>query len=246
MKEETTKPDEDYKTLYKKLLTENRYLKTELETLKYKYKDQEELYENLVVVNKTTQKENTELRHTIALLQICLKNTARHITFQANKSYYDVYPTQINMLQDDKIAQYQQYQYQLQQIQLSQHIQQFYQQQQLHKEQQQLHKEQQLIRDNQNLFSCLDDRLTKSDKEDLISDLNSKTSKEYKDELKIKAANVSSIENKTRANERIKIDKKNIETDERCDELKCDIIIDNKIKNEKMTTDENKKEVEEN
>lgn len=75
-KEDNLKPEE-YKSMYFNLLSENRYLKNELESLSYKYRDQEELYENLVVVNKTTEKENAEFRQTIALLQECLRNTVQ-------------------------------------------------------------------------------------------------------------------------------------------------------------------------
>lgn len=73
---------EEYKTMYQRLLSENNYLKNELENLTYKYKDQGELYDNLVVVNKTTQKENNEFRHTIAILQACLKNTQKQYYLQ--------------------------------------------------------------------------------------------------------------------------------------------------------------------
>lgn len=107
--------NDDYKQMYIALLKENCYLKNELETLNYKYKDQEDLYENLVVVNKTTQKENSELRHTVAILQACLKKTS---IFHEPST---IYLTQHNISNNDKLIIQQQQQFQQQYQQLLQH-----------------------------------------------------------------------------------------------------------------------------
>lgn len=101
--------------MYYALLKENRYFKSELETINYKYKDQEDLYENLVVVNKTTQKENAELRHTVAILQACLKKTT---IFHEPSTIYLTHPT---LPRDEKMIIQQQQQFQQQYQQLLQH-----------------------------------------------------------------------------------------------------------------------------